>query len=668
MEDPIRRSALISTFGIGSLYITKDGTSMIHAGLDHWFQKHNEKQVIKQGKFKLNEWRLQNKLRVKEFYSPAHYIPLQKNKTTNSMEVDNLDIKHPFYKFPQYHYCQNILCERMYEFPLTNTENHIPCKECKKSNMEQVNIIAMCEYGHIQDFPWREWAHKDVNTICEQTLRRKTFPVSGPGALQVVCDCGAKRNVISALGDFSNMLDKNYQYLCEGKKPWLGTGQKEECGRTLTASYKSSTNVYFSKNESAIFLINPKNDSMKGKDSYKALIKLIVDKQEPYTIWNQFYKDLNSTMLKEQERYTDPFYSGEEIYESYKENPQLYINYMKNVFVDELGKYNSEELFECIDNLDAQIFSLENTEFQDMDPNKSKINFYHEEYIELTKPQNQDYLVVSNEGLDKYSNLISKYFENIFLINRLTETIAFKGFQRVHNSETNDDNLKALIKRDPNNKTINWLPAVQTRGEGIFLQFNETILNEWENKQSIKDRLDKLINPTDEKRKIQIQSESKNLYRYVLLHTFSHALIKTLVFSCGYGAASIKERIYTSNSADTNLSMAGILIYTASGTGDGSLGGLVRMGKPEYLEEAIRTALIESEWCSSDPICMDYNFANSEYDYQSNFQSNLAACHNCILLPETSCESFNSLLDRGTIVPQIDIDSGIEYFKEYFQS
>tara|TARA_Y100000814_G_scaffold15615_1_gene11275 strand:- start:470 stop:2074 length:1605 start_codon:yes stop_codon:yes gene_type:complete len=533
-----------------------------------------------------------------------------------------------------------------------------------KSNMEQVNIIAMCEYGHIQDFPWRQWAHNDVFTECEQTLRRKANPISGPNALQIVCDCGAKRNVIPALGEFSNILDKNHQYLCQGEKPWLGTGQKEECEKELSASYKTSTNVYFSKNESAIYLINPKNDSMKEKDSYKALEKLIYQKQEPYTIWNQYYKDINAKELKEQGRYTDPFYPGEEIYESYKENPDGYIRDLKKVYGDEFNKYEIEELKDCIDNLDAQIFGLENTEFQDMDPNKAKTNFYHEEYIELTKPQSTDYLDVSSEGLDKYSNLISKYFHNIYLINRLTETIAFKGFQRVHNSDTNIDDLKALIQKNPNNKTINWLPAVQTRGEGIFLQFNETTLDEWENKPSIQERLDILINPDDEKRKTQIQSESKDLYRYVLLHTFSHALIKTLVFSCGYGAASIKERIYTSTSTDTSLSMAGILIYTASGTGDGSLGGLVRMGRPEYLEEAIRTALIESEWCSSDPICMDYNFANSEYDYQSN----LAACHNCILLPETTCESFNSLLDRGTIVPQIGTDSEIEYFKDYFSS
>ena len=29
---------------------------------------------------------------------------------------------------------------------------------------------------------------------------------------------------------------------------------------------------------------------------------------------------------------------------------------------------------------------------------------------------------------------------------------------------------------------------------------------------------------------------------------------------------------------------------------------------------------------------------------------NLAACHNCCLLAETSCEEFNRLLDRGVLI------------------
>ena len=92
--------------------------------------------------------------------------------------------------------------------------------------------------------------------------------------------------------------------------------------------------------------------------------------------------------------------------------------------------------------------------------------------------------------------------------------------------------------------------------------------------------------------------------------------------------------------------MNGILIYTIGG-GDGSLGGLSNISASGDLEKIIIQSLLDSIWCSSDPICM-------ESDGQGNGLSNLAACHNCLLIPETSCESFNILLDRNLLIGSED--------------
>ena len=89
--------------------------------------------------------------------------------------------------------------------------------------------------------------------------------------------------------------------------------------------------------------------------------------------------------------------------------------------------------------------------------------------------------------------------------------------------------------------------------------------------------------------------------------------------------------------------MLGVLIYTSSGDSEGSLGGLVREGQPGKLEDSIITALKNAEWCSSDPICIESNGQGPD-------SCNLAACHNCALLPETCCENGNRLLDRGMLV------------------
>ena len=132
--------------------------------------------------------------------------------------------------------------------------------------------------------------------------------------------------------------------------------------------------------------------------------------------------------------------------------------------------------------------------------------------------------------------------------------------------------------------------------------------------------------------------------RFVLVHTLSHLLINQLVYECGYSSAALRERLYVSDSEEAP--MAGVLIYTASGDSDGTMGGLVRMGRPGFLGPMLRRAIDSAQWCSADPVCME---AGSEGG-QGPESLNLAACHNCALVPETSCEEFNRFLDRGVII------------------
>ena len=134
----------------------------------------------------------------------------------------------------------------------------------------------------------------------------------------------------------------------------------------------------------------------------------------------------------------------------------------------------------------------------------------------------------------------------------------------------------------------------------------------------------------------------ENHPRYVLLHTLSHLLIRQLTSQCGYATASIKEKIY-STFVDEEFKMCGILIYTSATDTDGSLGGLVREGYSDRLQTTFENMLQESSWCSNDPLCV-------ESTSQGFKGLNYAACHACTLLPETSCESMNCLLDRAAVV------------------
>lgn len=56
--------------------------------------------------------------------------------------------------------------------------------------------------------------------------------------------------------------------------------------------------------------------------------------------------------------------------------------------------------------------------------------------------------------------------------------------------------------------------------------------------------------------------------RLILVHSLAHALIRQLSLSCGYGSASLRERLYV----DTNeWEMAGLLVFTSSPDADGTL-------------------------------------------------------------------------------------------------
>ena len=133
--------------------------------------------------------------------------------------------------------------------------------------------------------------------------------------------------------------------------------------------------------------------------------------------------------------------------------------------------------------------------------------------------------------------------------------------------------------------------------------------------------------------------------RYTMLHTFSHILIRELALECGYNAASISERIYASS--DSVDPMAGILIYTAAADSDGTLGGLIELGKPDFLGRLIKQALNRAAVCSSDPLC-------SEHDPGKDRSLHSAACHACSFVAETSCEKSNRFLDRALLFETFD--------------
>ncbi len=270
---------------------------------------------------------------------------------------------------------------------------------------------------------------------------------------------------------------------------------------------------------------------------------------------------------------------------------------------------------------------------------RSWADIYLDEYIALTRNK------VDDEG-EYSSNLLEPpigyedYIEKVVAIDRLTEVQAILGFTRLKpwSGKLDDEYLAELSSSEKN-----WLPAVKLRGEGIFIQFKVNRIEEWA--ESAKKYYEPMFNNFEK----SWFNDERMTPEYVFLHTFAHLLIRRLSLESGYGITSLKERIYStipSPSGGQERRMAGVLIYTAAPDSDGSLGGLVDQSWPDRLGPLITSMCEEARWCSSDPLCID-----SYGDQAQGFDSlNYAACYACTLLPETSCEFWNVLLDRAALI------------------
>lgn len=230
-----------------------------------------------------------------------------------------------------------------------------------------------------------------------------------------------------------------------------------------------------------------------------------------------------------------------------------------------------------------------------------------------------------DESLSRLVNSVSK-------VSRLREVRALHGFARVSpgGGTSGPSPLSEHV--------THWLPAVEVHGEGVFLRLDSKNIDQWSRQVPIAARLSKLetakSNVSDDGRVRHIPDAST---KRIGLHSLAHALMIELSLYAGYPIASLRERIYA------DAEQAGILIYTASSDAAGSLGGLAALSEHSTLARVIAAARERSTWCSSDPVCVESTGSGLH-------GLNHAACHACLLVPETSCEYGNMLLDRVSVV------------------
>ncbi len=614
---PIRRSQLISPWGVGSMIDFPGDESLMVCGLDAWPFAKEECPID----FKFEEERLQTRLHVNHFRLPPDYrIP--------APGVQHPNLKIPFVRFPRWHYCPR--CGNMQELtPFGGPQqcyapNYAEGRNCVSLNQRRrpgllpVRFMAVCDRGHIQDFPFMEWVHRNDDRASDCKLRlRAGRSAAGLSGIAIQCSCGKYR---SMAGAFSEDALENVNVSCVGLRPWLGdmTPDLTKCGNRLRVLQRGASNVYFAHVASSIYL------PLWGEESSRQVVDLLEDPE----IWQV----LSSGLVHGK------------------------IDLQRCELLCQVGKCKGADPQKLAE---AAQRRLDGSEQVTKAGEQTEEEYRQAEYEAMTTArggEQTDLYIVPRDRV-KYKPPVRDYFENIMLVRKLRETRAFYGFSRFLPDDGRGP--QAHIEDLRLDTSINWLPAIMVRGEGIFLKLNEQKLATWEQNPDVIKRFTRLRNNYNRVRQERGQSKRQFSPKFVLIHTMAHLLINQLCFECGYGSAALRERIYC-DGEDRSYPMSGVLIYTASGDSEGTLGGLVRQGEQGRLERVLIRALRTALWCSSDPTCV-------ESSGQGPDSCNLAACHACALLPETSCEEGNRLLDRVLVVgsPQ---EPELGFFNEYFHS
>ena len=704
MNKPVRRSQAISPFGIGAMVDFPGPISLIHAGLDAWpFDPLNpdHREFIEE------ETRLAKRLGVEYFVQPPDYRRNEYRNTDRGTDATrlNLNLKLPFLRFPLWHVCPR--CGKMFASKYHHTSAP-KCtgpigtgKDAGKSHPErltvQVRFVAACKHGHLQDFPWLEWVFKTNNPDWDINDPKCWLRMTSKGSASLAgveisaerligdnkIEVVAKRSLAGAFeGDSASDGPSAFtkmKLFCSGHNPVLAIGENSSsdklvCGENLYPLLRGASNLYFPNVVSSIYI-----PDVDDRNLTEAMLALLEDRDMKESLIQAALVSDNGLVSEKAARNLlrrwHPELDGEINPAELAKASNLHV--IKRIILD--NKKISRYLIEKVNISPKQILTADILEkaisnagldweidinyllpiisaelFDEAEKSKEEsadaadpnidIEYRHQEYEIFCRDVNEGYpktnLLIKSSKISEYGSQVNNYFHRISLLEKLRETRAFVGFSRIFpESSLSVEAQRKLFS----SKDLDWLPAIIVRGEGIFLKFDDSKIDKWLEKHGAfhQKRIAEIITRFDDLRTKRHQDQKEITPKFMMIHSFAHLLINQLIYDCGYGSASLRERIYVSD--DPKFKMSGVLIYTAAGDSEGTMGGLVSMGKPKNLEQTIARAIEKASWCSSDPVCI-------ESTGQGPDNCNLAACHSCALLPETSCEEQNRLLDRGVLI------------------
>ena len=603
-EGKIHHSQVVSGYGPGAPVDFVDDAAMI-AGLSWWARG---EEVV--------EDRLLAMLTRQEGYERVKLFAPPQGDARNLDDPKRKWIKA--FRFPEWFVCQNERCwddadqpvrrdgarpRRLLRINQLDGEGH-KCKggKGKAAKVQPIRFIRACRKGHIDDIAWFHLVHRK-----HPDCKRPILWLDEAGAtgdlqdVRITCSgCGDNLRMSAAAQRFTD--GQPTLGLCAGRRPWLGDNRDQGCGEAMRFLLRSATHAYFSVTASVIHVPDA---GAKLREQVARVIELIKNVKSAAQI--EMFRELQ-----------EPVKTA-------------------------LEGISSDAAF-------AEVLRLrEGNPVAHKKVKEAEIELLHSLPVELNTDRPGGRFFGRALTLPTKRSKPMALVDRVVLIHRLSEVRALAGFTRFEPLTADVDgelDIGAEVARldDP----LTWLPAVENHGEGFFFSLDGAALARWESWPAVDARAElykqgfKLWQEQrDDRKKAKPDFITP---RFVLLHSLAHLLITAVSLDCGYSASAIRERIYSGAGG------SGILLYTTLAGAEGSLGGLVEVGR--HLERYLGQALDLGRLCSNDPVCAAHAPAHELGASDRHLEG--ASCHGCLLISEPSCERMNQYLDRTLVVPTVE--------------
>lgn len=421
-SSPVKKSALATYSGPGSVVRLSNGVTAVVASLDDWDAGicegcgSEEERSETLEKLYIHEPYLEGICDVDGFV----VMPTRRNGWT-----DDDAPTVPVYRFPLAQVCSNWNCSRIF----MAKEADPPHAKCPNPNCRsygsQVDMFWICPNGHLEEIDWAETAHH--GEPCSPDARIRRITLDGPLGCKCL-DCGASS------GPTTYPIRKK----CNGIRAWETGCRPDECKEDMVLVERTNTQIYHPENLSVLRLPNKhglRDDLMDWLVDRRPMLRLSPDPVLLKELAGRFLDELDDMPMDDFERHIEETLDPSDWDESWDETAVRRNEWEVLTGPRPQGKAARELL----------------------------------DFRDAVFPDDPDLFGV--EGM----------FSRLVRIDRLSETRVLGGFQRL--VETEEE--KGFSPREgknllwSRNGRKDWLPAYRANGEGLLFVMNPASVAEW---------------------------------------------------------------------------------------------------------------------------------------------------------------------------------------------